>query len=205
MPAGKQRYPYNGRRMGMEDGMLAELDVMVFIKSHDDLDRTAERVFGALSSEYQTATMDDSADTYYRANGLGFRAALYPNAGDTLDPEFERFGYGLEITSQFWCVELDTMDLERPLSEYFARQIAFELDLETGTEVLVETTEESEVYEIRVFRRNPQYRLDQAPTTPKVFIVESRQVEEPFDEDWEEGDLDEGKPEEAPGEGPLER
>jgi len=184
----------------MEDGMLAELDVMVFIKSHDDLDRTAERVFGALKSEYQTATAEDSGDTYYQANGLGFRAALYPNTGDSLDPEFEQFGYGLEIASQFWCVELDNVELEGPLSEYYARQIAFELDLETGIEVLMDTTEESEVFEIRVFRRNPQYRLDQAPTTPKVFIIESRQVEEPFDEDWEEGDL-----EQAPAEGTLER
>ncbi len=168
--------------------MLAELDVVVFLKLNDDLERTAALVFGALKSPYTASVMDDNPNvTFYEANGLGFHAALFPNSDDLLDPEFENYAYGLELTSHYWCADMNTGDMEVPLSEYFARLIAFELDIETATELLIETTEESEIFEIRVFKRNPQYRLDQSPTTPKVFVVETRQVEETFDDD----DLDE--------------
>jgi hypothetical protein len=174
--------------------MLAELDVVVFLKLHDDLDRAAERVFGALGSQGRRDTADEWGGDYAEATGLGFSAVLFSNAGEVADPEFEHYQYGLEITSQYWCVDLDTTDLDAPLSEYFSRMLAFDLDIETATEILVDTTEESEIFEIRSFRRNPQYRLDQAPTTPKVFIVETRQVEEPFEEDEDElWEADEGE------------
>jgi hypothetical protein len=182
---------------GTEAHMLAELDVVVFLKSRDELQRTAERVFGALKSDYHPVPAEESDVPSYEASGLGFRGLLFPNTGDLADPEFAQYHYGLEISSEFWCVELDTVDLEGPLSEYFARQLAFELDIETATEILMETTEESEIFEIRSYRRNPQFRLDQPPTTPKVFVVESRQVETSFDDDeeeWEEfGDDNQGE------------
>lgn len=179
--------------------MLAELDVVVFLKSHDDLDLTAERVFRALKSQALAATSDEWGGAYYEASGLGFRAVMFSNTGEMEDPEFESYRYGIEIMSQFWCVELDAEDLEGPLSEYFARQIAFDLDIETATEILIDTTEDAEIFEIRSYRRNPQYRLDQAPTTPKVFVIETRQVEEPFEEEseWDEDEFEEG---EAPDE-----
>lgn len=177
--------------------MLAELDVVIFLKSHDDLERTAARVFGVLHSNYQAGEAEELGGDFYEATGLGFRGALFPNSGEVQDPEFEDFSYALEISSQFWCVELDTVDLEGPLSEYFARQLAFELNLETGTEILVDTTEEAEIFEIRAYRRNPQYRLDQAPTTPKVFVIETREVEVPFDEEeWGEHEAEEEEAEE---------
>jgi len=87
---------------------------------------------------------------------------------------------------------MDTLDLEGPLSEYYARLLTFDLDLETATEIFLETTEEAEIFEIRAYKRNPQFRLDQGPTTPKVFVVETRQVERPFDEEeWEESESEE--------------
>ncbi len=169
--------------------MLAELDVVIFLKSHDDLERTAALVFGALRAPYEASTMEDSPDvTFYEANGLGFHAALFSNANELLDPEFEQYSCGLEITSHFWCADMDTVDMEGPLSEYYARLLAFELDFESATEILLEATEESEIFEIRAFKRNPQYRLDQSPTTPKVFVVETRQVEESFDDEDLEAD-----------------
>ncbi len=173
--------------------MLLELDVVVFLKSTDSLEHVAQRVFGVLGSPYHQAEDDGSGFITFEAEGMGFHALLYANSGDTQDPEFETFPFGLELTSRFWDAELDTVDLEGPLSEYFARLLAFELDVETGTEILIETTEESEIFDIRTFRRNPQYRLDQSPTTPKVFVVENRQVEQPFgeDEDWENDQGDE--------------
>jgi hypothetical protein len=173
----------------MEGWMLAELDVVVFFKSHDDLDRAAERVFGTLRSPYQRSEPEDESEALvYEASGLGFQAVMFSNTGPDTDPEFENYQYGIEITSHFWCVELDTVDLEGPLSEYYARELAFELDLETATEILLDTTEESEIFEIRAYRRNPQYRLDQAPTTPKVFVVEARRVEEAFEDEEETGE-----------------
>jgi hypothetical protein len=177
--------------MEMEAGMLAELDVVVFLKSNETLEQVAAYVFGVLKSPYQPSEPDESGMVTFEASGLGFNASLFSNTGDLQDPEFEGYPYGLEISSEFWCVELDTVDLEGPLSEYYARQLAFELNVETATEILLETTEESEIYEIRAFRRNPQYRFDLSPTTPKVFVIETRQVEEAYDEDEEDWENDE--------------
>jgi hypothetical protein len=184
--------------LGVEEAMLAELDVVIFLKSHDDLERTAALVFGALRTPYEASTMEDNPGiAFYEANGLGFHAALFSNENELLDPEFEQYSHGLEITSHFWCADMDTVEMESPLSEYYARLLAFELNLETATEILLEATEESEIFEIRAFKRNPQYRLDQSPTTPKVFVVETRQVEESFDdEDLDEEDSDDGEYEE---------
>jgi hypothetical protein len=173
--------------------MITGLNVVIFLKSHAGLAGTAERVFGALRTPYEAASADDWGGEHFRAAGLGFDAVLFSNSGDLLDPEFRDYPFGLDLTARFWCVDLDQVDLEGPLSEYYARQLAFELNEETATEILLETTEEAEILEIRAFRRNPQYRLDQAPTTPKVFVIETRQVEVPFDEAdvWEEGEEEE--------------
>jgi hypothetical protein len=179
------------RQYGMEEGMLAELDVVVFIKSSEAFDAAAARVFAVLRSPYEPVTDEAGAVTGYQGSGLGFNALFFANAGETLDPEFEAYQYGLEISSGFWCVELDGLNLSDDLSEYYARQLAFELNTETATEVLVETTEESEIFEIRAYRRNPQYRLDQSPTTPRVFVIETRQIEADFDEEAEEWEEDE--------------
>lgn len=168
--------------------MITELDIVVFLKSEEDLEGTAARVFSALGSTPERDSSEEWGGDYYSARGLGFRAVLFQHRDDLLDPEFEHYQYGLEIISDFWCVDLDTVDLEGPLSEYFARQLAFDLNVETATEILLETTEEAELLEIRSFRRNPQYRLDQSPTTPKVFVVEQRQVEQPFEDEWEDGE-----------------
>lgn len=168
--------------------MLSELDVVVFLKSRDDLPRTAERVFGALGSAFEPASSEDLGE-YYEGSGLGFVGALYPNAGDLQDLEFATYQYALEITSLFWDVELDTLDLEGPLSEYYARELAFELDLETATQILLETTEEVERFKVLAYRRNSQYRPDQPPTAQKVVLVEERDLEVPFEEEeWIEED-----------------
>ncbi|GAC1326437.1 MAG: hypothetical protein NVS2B16_10450 [Chloroflexota bacterium] len=170
--------------------MLAELNVVIFLKSHDDLDRTAQRVFGALGSA-ATATVSDEGDTYYQAEGLGFRAELFDYNPYVEFPALASFSYELDIISRYWCVDLDAAALEESLAEYYARQLAFELNVETANEVPVETTEEYERMRIRVFRRNPQYRADQAPTTARVFIIEEHFRDVPYDqEDYENLDND---------------
>ncbi|MGH2447674.1 MAG: hypothetical protein ACRDFS_03610 [Chloroflexota bacterium] len=166
--------------------MLAGLNILIFLKLSGELSAAAEHAFGALQSSYEEASDDEYGGAFYQARGMGFEAALFANQGDVYDSEFAGFEFALAITSNFWCVELGNLELEGELSEYFARQLAFDLDVETATEILMETNEDAEIFEIRVFRRNPQYRLDQGPTTPRVFVVETRQVEEPFDEDEEE-------------------
>ena len=172
--------------------MLAELDIVIYLKWDEDLTRTAERVFNALGSPFEPASSEEWGGDHYTASGLGFQAYLFANTGDMLDVDFEHYQYGLEILSRYWCVDLQGEDLEGPLSEYYAREIAFELNTETATEILVETTEEAEIYDVQAFRRNPQYRLDQSPTTPKVFVVETRQIERLYeDEEWEDEDIEE--------------
>ncbi|MBV9279608.1 MAG: hypothetical protein JOZ41_05965, partial [Chloroflexi bacterium] len=52
--------------------MLAELDVLVFLKSGDTLDRVAGRVFGSLKSPYQLTTSEELGGSCYEASGLGF-------------------------------------------------------------------------------------------------------------------------------------
>jgi len=180
---------YNGREFAQEKrGMLAELDIVIFLKSDHDAERTAERVFGALGSGCRTTT-SDTGDTYYEASGLGFRAELTDYDPYVEYQSLSSFNYELDIFSLFWCVDLDAISLEESLSEYFARHLAFELNMETASEVVLDTTEEVERLRVRVFRRNPQYRLDQAPTTPKVYIVEEHEREVPFDQD-EYGEAD---------------
>jgi len=178
--------------------MLGELDVVVFLQSHDDLQRTAERIFGALQTSSTSATDEDLGDQYFAASGLGFSAGLYINSDQRADPWFERYPYYIEISSHFWCVDLDTVDLEGPLSEYYGRMLAFALDMETATAILVDTTEDGEWFEIVAYRRNPQYRLDQSPTTPKVVEIERRREFSSFEEseDWEDGEFDDAAVEE---------
>lgn len=166
--------------------MLAELDIAIFLQGDDDLSATAQRVFKALGSEPQAGQSAEWGE-HYAASGVGFRAILYRNEGEMQDPEFERYRYSLEIVSLFSCSELDPMDLEMPLSDYFARLLAFALDVETATAVPVEITGEREVFEVRAFRRNPNYRLDQGPTVPKVFVVETRELVETFEDALDEG------------------
>jgi len=158
------------------------------------LERTAERIFGALGSPYRVTTSDEG-DTYYEADGLGFRAELFDYDPYVEYPALAPFSYELDIISRYWCVDLDAAALEESLSEYYARELAFELNVETANEVPVETTEEFERMRIRVFRRNPQFRTDQAPTTPRVFLVEEHFREVPFDQDeYEDVEGEEDEP-----------
>src|SRR5579884_294254 len=165
--------------------MLAELDIAIFLQSDGDLAATAQRVFKALGSEPQSGHSEEWGD-HYAAAGLGFRAVLFRNEGEMLAPEFERYQYSLEIMSLFSDSELDPVDLEMPLSDYYARLLAFTLNVETATAVPVEIDEEREVFEVRAFKRNPNYRLDQGPTVPKVFVVETRELVEAFDDTLDE-------------------
>lgn len=178
---------YNGREFLERVAMLAELDIVIFIKSEDNPDLVAERVFHAMGGDYQTVTSDEG-DTHYEAAGLGFRAELNTYDPYEENPVLAPFDYELDIFSKYFCVDLDALALEETMSEYFARLLAFELNTEVATEILVDATDEVERLRILVFRRNPQYRLDQAPTLPKVFLVEEHEREEAYDRDAWEGD-----------------
>jgi hypothetical protein len=165
--------------------LLTELGIVVYLRVADDLEQLASRLFGTLGTEWKIS--NTSSGRQAQGRGLGFQAVLAAHEGENLDPEFQQYGHRLEIISAYADVDLDPFDLENPLSEYFARQIAFDLNIETATEILVEANDEEEVYEVRAYKRNPQYRLDQSPTTPKVFVIETRELREPLvDEEAEE-------------------
>lgn len=165
--------------------MLSELDVAIFLKSNDDLGRVAARVFGALDSQYTPGPSEVGTESY-ASHGMGLKAVLYANAGEFQDPEFADYAFTLEITSRFADVELDQIDLEGLLAEYYARLLAFDLNLETATAVLVEEREDAEILELRAFSRNTQYRSDSGPTVPKAHVVETREIAVPLsDEGWD--------------------
>lgn len=167
--------------------MLSELDIAIFLKSNDDLARAAARVFGALNSQYVEGSAEELGTENYQAQGMGFKAVVYANAGELQDPEFADYPVTLELTSRFADVELDQIDLEGMLAEYYARMLAFDLAIETAAAILVEEREDVEVFEIRAFIRNTQYRSDSGPTIPKVHIVETREIEVPLTgEAWDE-------------------
>lgn len=168
--------------------MLSELDVAIFLKSNGDLGHVAARVFGALDSQY-TAGPSEAGTESYETQGMGLKAVLYANAGEFQDPEFADYGFTLEITSRFADVELDQIDFEGLLGEYYARLLAFDLDLETATAIMVEDREDAEVLELRAFGRNTQYRSDSGPTVPKVHVIETREIEVPLDDDgWDQAE-----------------
>jgi len=171
--------------------MLAELDVVVFLKMDDPIERAAERVSGSLGSQFRAGASEEWSGPTFEAAGLGLHATFFANQGDDSDPEYAGYHYGLEIVSQYWCVEMDAVDMESPLGEYFARKLAFDLDVETATELLLENTEDGDIMEVQAYRRNPQFRLDQMPTNPKVFVIETRQIERRYVELDDDQDLDE--------------
>jgi hypothetical protein len=176
--------------------MLGELDIAIFLKTNDDLEQVARRVFTALGTAVEPGDNDDWEFDSYVGAGLGFTAVLYGNTGDMEDPEFSEYAFTLEIASQFWCPELDTVELEEPLSEYYARMLAFTLDLETAVAIAIDETDDAEIFEVRAFARNTQYRLDSGPTVARAIQVGTRRFEAPLDEgeddqdEWEE--VDEG-------------
>lgn len=168
--------------------MLSELDVAIFLKSNGDLSRVAARVFGALESQY-TAGPSEAGTESYETQGMGMKAVLYANAGEFQDPEFADYAFTLEITTGFTDVEFDQMDLEGLLGEYYARLLAFDLNLETATSIMVEDREDAEVLELRAFGRNTQYRSDSGPTVPKVHVIETREIEIPLDDNgWDQAE-----------------
>lgn len=170
--------------------MGTQLEAVIYIKSHARLEEVAEVVFSALGGGEYTSESDPSlGGDYYRLAAVGFEATAFANEGEMEDDDFADYPYGLSIVSTYMDPDLELAPVEAPLADYYARLLAFNLDAEVATSFYLGAQDGVDLYEIRGFRRNPQYTLDAGPTVQRVYITERRTVEydtELAGEDFEE-------------------
>jgi hypothetical protein len=159
--------------------MPTQCEVLVYLKFPLDIDmeEAAQRVFAALGGTPEYQRDEETGEAFYRVRALGLEAALFANEGALRDEDFAAFPYGLSVVSLFECPELELAPVESPLADYYARLLAFALDIETATSFYLGSQNGSDLYEIRGFRRNPQFLPNSGPTVPRVYMTERRTVE----------------------------
>lgn len=163
--------------------MPTQFEVLLYVKLPLDIEAATQRVFGALGGGEAKQTIDENlGGECWRLEALGLQAALFANEGDMLDEDFPDFQYGLSVMSTFHCADIEMAPVEPPLADYYARLLAFYLDAETATSFYVGSHDGVDLYEVRSFRRNTQFRSDAGPTTPRVYVSERRTVEYASDE-----------------------
>jgi len=154
------------------------MEVVVYIRSHSDLATVAGAAFAALGLPASEAQNDAAlGGAYFRQAALGFEATVFANAGDMEDEDFAGYGHALGVVSTYMDPELELEDAEAPLADYLARLLAFHLDAEVATSFYLGGQDGVDLYEIRAFRRNPQWVMDSGPTAQRVYISERRTVE----------------------------
>jgi hypothetical protein len=170
--------------------MPTQFETVVYIKAHAGHEEVARNVFGALGGGEFVSDEDPAlGGEYYRLTALGLEATVFANEGDMEDEDFSDFHFGLGIASTYVDPDLELGPAESALSDYYARLLAFSLDAEVATSFYLGSQNGVDMYEIRAFRRNPQYTLDAGPTTQRVYITERRTVEydaETAEEEFEE-------------------
>lgn len=170
--------------------MSTQFESVIYIKAQTNLEEVARGVFASLGGgEYVTDNDPALGGEYYRLSALGLEGTVFANTADMEDEDFADYAYGLGIASTYIEPDLEFAPAESPLSEYYARLLAFNLDLEVATSFYLGGQDGIDLYEIRAFRRNPQYLLDSGPTTQRVYITERRTVEydaELIEDDFEE-------------------
>jgi hypothetical protein len=172
-----------------------QFETVVYVKSRDNLEETARRIFSALGGgDFQADNDPALGGDYFRLSALGFEGTVFGNEGEMEDEDFAEFGYGFGIVTTYLDPDLEMGPAETPLAEYFAHMLAFQLDLEVATSVYVGPQEGVDVYEIRAFKRNPQFTLDAGPLAKRVYVSERRTVE--YDSELVEGDFEEDLDEE---------
>lgn len=173
--------------------MPTQFETVIYIKAHTDQEEVAQNVFGALGGgEYVSDSDPALGGDYHRLTALGFEGTVFANEGEMEDDDFADFPFGLGIVSTYVDPDLELAPAEAALSDYYARVLAFSLDVETATSFYLGGQDGMDVYEIRAFRRNPQYTLDAGPTIQRVYVSERRTVE--YDADVVEEDFEEEGP-----------
>lgn len=169
--------------------MPAQFESVIYIKSHADLGETARMVFVALGGGDFVADTDPAlGGDYYRLAALGLEGTVFGNQGEMEDEDFAGYPYGLGVVSTYVDPDLELAPAEGPLADYYARLLAFQLDLEAATSFYLGGQDGVDLYEIRAFRRNPQFMLDSGPTAQRVYVSERRTVE--YDAEVAEEDLE---------------
>jgi hypothetical protein len=183
--------------------MSTQFEIVVYIKTHTDREEVARDVFGALGGgEYVSDNEPALGGEYYRLVALGLDGTVFANEGDMEDEDFADYPVGLSISSTHVDPDLELAPVEAALSDYYARLLAFSLDVEVATSFYLGGQNGVDVYEIRAFKRNPQYTLDTGPTAQRVYITERRTVE--YDAEAVEEGYAEGTEAELEEEAPLE-
>lgn len=170
--------------------MPTQFEILVYLKMSGDFEDVAQRAFGVLGGGDPVPEEDAAlGGDYFRLSALGLEATCFANRGEMEDEDFSDYPFGLGIVSTFVCPDLELGPAEGPLADYYARMLAFGLDVEVATSFYLGSQDGVDLYEIRAFRRNPQYVPDSGPMTQRVYIAERRTVEydsEAIDEDFEE-------------------
>lgn len=158
--------------------MPTQFETVIYVKSHAELAEVAHNLFAALGGgEYITDTDPALGGEYCRLSALGLEGTVFANEGDMQDEDFAGYSFGLGIASTYVDPDLELAAAETALADYFGRLLAFSLDTEVATSFYLGGQDGVDVYEIRAFRRNPQFRLDAGPTAQRVYVSERRTVE----------------------------
>ncbi len=157
--------------------MPTQFEVVVYLKTSAELEDLARRVFDSLGGDYALENEPSMGGDFYRLTSMGLEATLFSNVDEMLDEDFESYQYALSFVSTFVDPDFEVAPLEAPLAEYYARFLAFNLDAETATSFYLGTQDGIDLYEIRAFKRNPQYVMDAGITVPRVYMAERRTVE----------------------------
>ena len=170
--------------------MATQFEIVIYVKAHGELDSIARGIFGALGTgEYLVENSPEMGGDYCRLITLGLEATVFANEGPMEDEDFAEYPYGFGVASTYLDPGLELAAAEGALADYYARLIAFNLDVETATSFYLGGQDGIDEYEIRSFRRNPQFTPDAGPTAQHVYVSERRTVE--YDTDVVEEDFEE--------------
>ena len=170
--------------------MATQFETVIYIRAHSELAEVAHNVFAALGGgEYVSDNDPALGGDYARLSALGMEGTLFANDGEMEDEDFADYAFGLGIVSTYVDPDLELASAEGALSDYYARLLAFSLDVEVATSFYLGGQNGVDLYEIRAFKRNPQFMPDAGPTVQRVYVSERRTVEydsELADEDFED-------------------
>jgi len=169
--------------------MPTQFETVIYLRASIDLPEVAASVFSALGGGECVSGNDPAlGGDFCRLTALGLEGTVFANEGEMEDEDFADYPYGLGIVSTYLDPDLELASAEGALSDYYARLLAFTLDTEVATSFYLGGQDGVDLYEIRAFKRNPQYTPSAGPTVQRVYVSERRTVEydaEVADEEFE--------------------
>jgi len=173
--------------------VATQFETVIYIKASAELAEVAHNVFAALGGgEYISDNDPALGGEYARLSALGLEGTVFANEGEMEDEDFADYPFGLGVVSTYVDPELELASAEGALSDYYARLLAFGLDCEVATSFYLGGQNGVDLYEIRAFKRNPQFTPDSGPTVQRVYVAERRTVE--YDSEVVDDDLEDEAP-----------